>query len=229
MHVRSALVLSALLAATALSGCGDDEEPATGGSTTPPTATSAATTSPADPGGTDDSSERAGPSAGSDSAGGRLTTPGTTLGLGEPAVVPFAAGDAAGVVRIVVREIAVGPRSDVADLDLPERARGWLPTYVRYTVTGRSDSGQLAGYSVDDSMDAVLGNGAPAQELHVIGDWAPCDKESVPRSFADGESFDSCVTFLSPRSRPVVAARYAPAEGDYNAFDGDPVVWRGRR
>lgn len=225
MRVRPSLALPALLTALALGGCGGGDEQTTG-STTPATATTAATTSPAEPstGSPSDGTDAGEPG---DAAGGAdLTAPGASLRVGDAAVVPFSAGDASGVIRIVVRDIAVGPRSDVADLDLPERARGWVPTYVRYTVTGRSDSAQLAGYSVDDSIDAVLRNGSPAQELHVIGDWAPCDKQSVPRGFADGDRFESCVTFLSPRERPIAAARYAPTEGDYNAFDGRPVRWR---
>lgn len=223
MNTRKKLtVLTALLAAStfALSACGDDEPDSKGSDPTseaPTEATSDATTE------STESTE----SAETDAApAGDVAAPGTELAFGEPAVVPFSSGDATGTVEVTVTGITKGSAADLAPLDLGDRAKGFVPYYIMLDVKGVSGSADLSSYSINESIEGTLPDGSEAQNIAIIGTFAPCDGESFPSGFSDGATFTTCVPYLAQESSEVSGARFAPSDGPYASFDGKPVVWK---
>lgn len=216
--------LSALLATStfALSACGDDE-PDNDDTSSQDSSESADTESESTES-TDETSETSETSEAAPT--GDVTAPGTELTFGDAAVVPFESGDSAGVVQVVVDEISKGAPADLEPLDLGDQAAGFVPYYIQLTVTGVSGSDALGNYSINESIEGTLPDGDEAQNIYIIGDFAPCEEENFPGDFADGESFTTCVTYLAQESTEVSGARYAPNDGDYNSYDGEPVSWK---
>ncbi|GAA4812295.1 hypothetical protein ACFQ0K_04655 [Nocardioides caeni] len=221
MRTRKTIAtMSALFAASslALTACGDDEPD------NEDTTSEEATDETEEP--TDDASTEATESTSQAVPSGDLTPAGTELALGEAATVSFSSGDGSGTVQVVVDEITVGTPADLEPLDLGDQAAGFVPYYIQVTVTGVSGSAELGNYSINESIEGLLPDGEKAQTIYIIGDFAPCEEETFPGDFSDGASFETCVTYLAQESTEVAAAQYAPREGDYNSYDGEPVVWK---
>lgn len=222
--------LTALLAlsAFALSACGDDESDAKDDST-PESSQSVTESSEATESteATESGEASEGSDAGSatDPEAGDVTAPGTELAIGDPAVVPFSSGDGSGVLEVKVTAIEKGSVADLKPLKLGDRAKGYVPYYIQVSVTGVSGSDSLSNYSVNESIDGLLPDGSKAQSISIIGDFAPCDGETIPGDFADGQTFTTCVPWLAQESSEVNAAQYAQ-DGDYDSYDGKPVVWK---
>ncbi|TIC79653.1 hypothetical protein E8D34_11740 [Nocardioides sp. GY 10113] len=159
-------------------------------------------------------------------SGTGLTPPGSRLRLGQSAVVSYAAGAGEGRVRIAVDQIERGAPEDLTELDLGEQAEGYVPYYVRFSVTGVAGSRTMADRSINESVRGVLDDGAAAQTLYVIGDWDHCTAVTFPSGFRDGRSISSCVPYLAREPRAVAAAQYAPPTGAYSNAEGSPVTWR---
>jgi len=222
MNTRKKLtVLTALLAASTfvLSACGDDEPDSKGSDPTSEAPTEATSESTESTETTESAETDAAPA-------GDVAAPGTELAFGEPAVVPFSSGDATGTVEVTVTGITSGSPADLAPLELGDRAKGLVPYYIKLDVKGVSGSAGLANYSINESIEGTLPDGSEAQNIAIIGTFAPCDGESFPSGFADGHTFSTCVPYLAQESSEVSGARFAPSDGPYASFDGKPVVWK---
>lgn len=217
-------VLTALLAASAfaLAACGGDDEPDRKGSD--PASTEATTEASTET--TTDAPTDAGTETTEAAPAGDVAAPGTALAFGQPAVVPFSSGDASGTVSVTVTGITKGAAADLAPLKLGDRAKGFVPYYIKLDVTGVSGSAELSSYSINESIEGTLPDGTEAQNISIIGTFAPCDGESFPSGFADGQTFSTCVPYLAQESSSVSGARFAPNDGPYSSFDGKPVVWK---
>lgn len=223
MNTRKKLtVLTALLATStlALSACGDDEPDSKGSDPTPEATTEATDPSTDASTGTTESTETGAETTGDE------TAPGTELAFGEPAVVPFSSGDATGTVQVTVTGITQGSPADLEPLNLGDKAKGFVPYYIMLDVKGVSGSADLSSYSINESIEGTLPDGSEAQNISIIGTYAPCDGESFPSDFSDGATFTTCVPYLAQESSEVSGARYAPNDGPYASFDGKPVVWK---
>ncbi|MEQ6900463.1 hypothetical protein [Nocardioides sp. YIM 152588] len=157
---------------------------------------------------------------------GALTRPGSELRLGESAILPFSAGDGDSRVRLAVERIERGSAADLAELGLGDQADGYVPYYVRFSVTGVAGSDDLASRSINESVKGVLDDGAAAQTLYVIGDWDHCTAVSFPPGFVDGRTISSCVPYLAAEPEAVTTAVFAPPTGAYSSAEGNPVRWR---
>lgn len=220
MRTRTSFAtLSALLAvsALALSACGDDEPENTGAEDT--TSESAEETPASEEPTESETTAEAAPT-------GDVTAPGTELAFGDAATVPFESGDGSGVVQVSIDGITKGTAADLEPLDLGDQAAGFIPFYIAVTVTGVSGGDTLGNYSINESIEGTLPDGDEAQNIYIIGDFAPCEEENFPGDFADGDTFTTCVTYLAQESTEVSGAQFAPSDGDYNSYDGEPVTWK---
>lgn len=246
-HTRTTRALAAIaFAGVLVAGCGGDDEPTTeptqaveetSADEAEDTAADVAEETAEEPG--DDADDTAADIAeetteepadddtsGDSSAGaGDLTPPGTTLALGEQAIVPFNYAGTEATLGMTVTAIDQGENADLDELELGDQAAGFTPYYIRIEVEGLDDAAAELAYSSIGDFDGLLGDGSQAQPLYVMGSWDTCLSESLPRDFGAGVTHEVCVPVLASGDAEVTAAQYGPSDTDYASFDGEPVVW----
>ncbi len=159
-------------------------------------------------------------SAAAGASGVGLTKPGTTLKVGERAVVPFEYADYKGTLGLTVTSIDKGDPADLAALQLGDRAAGMTPYYVRITVDNEGGT-DLSNVFVH-GWDGLLADGDQAQAVSVIGSFDKCDDSGANDGFTTkGATFQMCHLALAGQGTAVTAAQYG--DGDYS---DKPVVWK---
>ncbi|MFF7995701.1 hypothetical protein ACFZDG_38750 [Kitasatospora xanthocidica] len=214
---RHALALAALASVGALTmtACNDDAS-SSDAATTPPAAPSApATSAAASPSGgaITPAAPTSAPAGGSASGSAAAPAPagsapagGTTVKIGDAVTIPFSSGSTKGTIALAVTSIEKGDPADLASLKLGDKAKGLVPYYIHYKVTN-AGSTDLSFTSVDH-MKGLLADGTEAQELMVIGAFAKCKSESLPKGFTNGQSATSCAVAMSPEASTVAGAEY---------------------
>ncbi|WP_316526732.1 hypothetical protein [Kitasatospora brasiliensis] len=212
---RRALALASLAAVGALTmtACNDDAASSDTATTAPATAapvtqaaspsaaaTTPAASAPATPTGAASGTAAAPAPAGSAPAGG------TTLKIGDAATIPFSSGSTKGTIALAVTSIEKGDPADLTSFNLGDKAKGLVPYYIHYKVTN-AGSTDLSFTSVNH-MKGLLADGTEAQELMVIGTFAKCKNESLPKGFVNGQSATSCAVAMSPEASTVSGAEY---------------------
>ncbi|HIY66542.1 MAG TPA: hypothetical protein H9830_09725 [Candidatus Agrococcus pullicola] len=162
---------------------------------------------------------------GEDDAPGDVTAPGTTLALGDTAVLahPIDGDDGeTGLLSATVHEIEPGSSEDLTDLDLGESADGLEPYYLHITVAGVDESSEaLAGATLTNAFAGVAA-GNPASTLNIIGSFDLCDISSLDSEWTSDSTQDICIVVLSPEGSEVDSVQYSPRDEEYRA---DPVTW----
>ncbi|MEU9041842.1 MULTISPECIES: hypothetical protein [unclassified Kitasatospora] len=219
---RRALALAALTAVGALTmtACNDDAS-SSDTATTPPAAPSAPAASSApgtvapSPGGgaITPAAPTSAPAGGAASASAAAPAPaggtpagGTTVKVGNAVTIPFSSGSTKGTIALAVTSIEKGDPADLTSLNLGDKAKGLVPYYIHYSVTN-AGSTDLSFTSVDH-MKGLLADGTEAQDLMIIGAFAKCKSESLPKGFTNGQSATSCAVALSPEASKVAGAEY---------------------
>ncbi|MFI2610781.1 hypothetical protein [Kitasatospora sp. NPDC018619] len=213
---RRSLALASLAAvgALTLTACNDDAAssdtattpPATGAPATKAAPSSAAATTPAASGSASAPAGGASGTAAAPAPAGSAPAAGTTLKLGDTATIPFSSGSTKGTIALAVTSIEKGDPADLAALNLGDKAKGLVPYYIHYKVTN-AGSTDLSFTSVNH-MKGLLADGTEAQELMVIGSFAKCKSESLPKGFTNGQSATSCAVAMSPEASKVAGAEY---------------------
>ncbi|WP_049656671.1 hypothetical protein [Kitasatospora sp. MY 5-36] len=214
---RRALALASLAAvgALTLTACNDDASssdtaktpPATGAPATQAASPSTAATTPAASGSASVPAGGAGSgSATAPAPAGSAPAAGTTLKLGDAATIPFSSGSTKGTIALAVTSIEKGDPADLAPLNLGDKAKGLVPYYIHYKVTNAG--GTDLSYTSVSHMKGLLADGSEAQELMVIGSFAKCKSESLPKGFTNGQSATSCAVAMSPEASKVAGAEY---------------------
>lgn len=225
MRIRLGLGIATALSMFTLCGC----DPATNSADDADTASSTRSGDESDPSQdpTDQDPTEGGLTDGRSNAAVRLTNPGATLSIGEPASVPVTAGnDGAGTVRITVISIDQGDTQDLLDADV-ENGAEYTPFYIRAKVEIRADAGDgLGGISVNSNIDGLIGS-TTAGRLVNFGDFEPCPSTSAEPGASVGDSFETCVVALAPVGDSVDGVQFSAYDSDYDTFDGKPVVWHG--
>ena len=167
--------LALLLLLIPVSSCsGDDNGDAGGGSSESPTASGPSVAVP---------------------AGVTLTDPGSTLHLGQPASVVYAAGpQRVSVLTVTVRKIVTGSmKKDFKNFVLSPRELKSTPYYVTATVHN-AGPGKLGGAKVPlygfDSSNTYF----PASPI--VGDLAACKGGGLPESFGPKATAQTCQVFI---------------------------------
>lgn len=172
--------LAAGLAAIALSACGgDDDKPATAAELNA-TPTAEAT-----------------PAAGH--AGEVTITPlGTTLKVGEPAVIDYqdATTRDKGIIELTPVKIEKGTLDDFKNIDLDDAQKKSTPYYAEISVKNVGTT-SLDGASPHTYINGVDDRGQDQNEIIFFGDFERCDQES-PKKFRPGDTYKGCLVYLIP-------------------------------
>lgn len=218
------LALSAALALS-VSACGSAES-SSGDDKTEATATPTATEAPTDAAPTETTATSEAPADGAE-ASGDVTKPGTELGIGEWATLPFKSGDKQGVIKVRVVKVDKGSQADFKVFDEANRAKlkGYDPRYVRFEIAQVSDAS--LEFSSVSGLAAITANGDEAQKLTAFGNFEPCSSGSFPSGSKPGTTYESCVIGLVPGGGDdVVGGQFAAYDSDYASYGGKPVLWK---
>ncbi|UMP05234.1 hypothetical protein [Amycolatopsis sp. EV170708-02-1] len=202
---RIALSATGCAAVLLLSACGGEEK---GGSPAPapsPAPTSAPASSPATSGTVPVSNADA-------------TAPGTSLKVGERAVVPFKYGnDKSGTIAITVKAIELGPKEDLASYG--EKAKGMTPVYIRMTVEN------VGGTDLTYSTVRMRAVGPDGKSTGVIitGETSACQSESAKKDFKTaGATYETCELQAIRDGGELGGAEFNDGDG----YKDDPIVWK---
>jgi hypothetical protein len=182
--------MAALLALTALSGCGGSTKTVT--ETTPKaaaqTTTEATTTEAA-------TTEAAAPAEAPSQAGG-LTAMGTTLKLGQAAVIAYddSSNHKKSRIEVTPQKIAKGTIGDFKNIDLDAGQKASTPYYVTMLVKNVG-KGDLSGTDPASYIDGVDDRGQEQNEIIFFGDFDRCNSDKA-KSLKPGESYTSCLAYL---------------------------------
>lgn len=155
---------------------------------------------------------------------GDVTAPGTTLAIGDTAVVEHPVDGEDGVTGLLsatVNSIDAGSVDDLAELDLGESADGLVPFYIQISVAGVDETSDALEGSLLTNAFGGLADGTPAQGLNIIGSFDVCDTDALEEWGADA-SRDICIISLAPEGTQVDSVQYTPRDENYRA---DPVIW----
>lgn len=194
----------AVAAGIALAGCGGDDE---GGTVTTVVQTVAAESTPAETAAvtteTTTTEETASP-------GSTTPTPGgTTLKMGEPAVVKYEDSGNSGkttLVEVTPSEIEKGSLDDFKNIDLDAEQKASTPYYVKVTVknVGKAD---ISGADPASYIDGLDDRNQEQGGVIFFGDFDRCP-DGDPKSLKPGESYESCITFLVPGGGSIEGMRW---------------------
>ena len=195
--------LSAVVASTALllTGCGDDGDGGEAEETTAASPTPSTTIEVPD--------------------GVELTAPGTQLAFGEAATVAHEVADLSAVLELTVDSAVQGSIKDLAgfDLDDPYKRRGSY-YYVRASVTNAGEK-PVSG-DVPVPLWGISGENTLLRAVTFTTSFTKCPTENLPKRFAPGDTFKTCLVYLSPDHGSLEGLSYRPTE----AYDA--IEWRGK-
>ena len=241
MSRRRGIVALALVGGLALPACSDDTGSGSGGDGDSGSAASGAATGSGDGAGGGSSSTGSSPSApdGEESPttsvdvpdGVTLTDPGARLSFGDTARVAHEvtrpARDGGGpekvkagtVLALTVDSATRGRLSDLAGFNLTDpyqREASYF--YVRVTVR---NVGEKRFGDVDVPLRGISGENTLLPPVRFTSAFARCPTEPLPRGFAPGARFRTCLVFLSPDRGALEGVSYRPTE------TSTPIEWRG--
>jgi hypothetical protein len=160
------------------------------------------------------------PSATSEAPEGEeVTAPGTQLAFGDVATVAHEVKGGGTLLDITVESAAQGALSDFAgfDLDDPYKKRGNY-YYVRVSV---ENSGKKRFGGVPVPLWGISGENTLLQAVAFKSAFKKCPTEPLPEGFRPGDSFETCLVFLSPNKGTLEGVSYRPNE------EFVPIEWRG--
>lgn len=187
-----------MAAALALAGCGGGND---SGSSAKPASTPAASTPATTTAQTTETTDTT--TQASESSGG-LTPAGSTLKIGQPAVVRYTIGTelkARGRVEITPLSIEKGSIDDFKNIDLDAQQKASTPYYVK--VRAKNVGPDLSGKDPAGYIDAVDDRGQNQSEVIFFGTFDRCKRADDPKSLKKGESYETCFTYLIPKGGSV--------------------------
>ncbi|GGV00776.1 hypothetical protein GCM10010182_17640 [Actinomadura cremea] len=195
---------TSLLSGCVLPGSGDDASDA---EAPPPAPAPSAAGTPAAP-------QNPAPVQGS----ARTTPPGSTLRIGERAVVPFERAGTTGTLGITVTAIQPGDQAAFRRR-FGAKATGMVPFYIRYTVEN------VGGTDLSRSSAPLLsgvGPGGSSTGAVVIGTIPGCERGRPDDSFAAaGAKYETCRLQAAREGSTVAGAEY----DENGAYEDSPITW----
>jgi hypothetical protein len=145
------------------------------------------------------------------------TPPGTTIRQDQHAKVLFLVNDQRkSLISMAVDSAHTGSTKDLTNFIMDGQAKSSTPYYVAVTLTNVG-GGRIGGAPVP--LYGVNGQGTLLPAADVRGSFKKCQADRIPRHLGKGESFSTCLMFLSPRH-----GRLTSVEFQY-ASDVAPVTW----
>ncbi|EME63442.1 hypothetical protein [Amycolatopsis decaplanina] len=143
--------------------------------------------------------------------------PGSTLKVGERAVVPFEYADKSGTIAITVKSIDIGPKEDLAKFK--DKAEGTLPVYVRMVIEN------VGGTDLSDTSVSVRAVDADGKGTKVImaNGAAACKGETAAENFTTpGATYETCDTEGVKDGGEVGGVSFSDGDGYKDA----PIIWK---
>jgi hypothetical protein len=213
----AAAVLSAI--ALGLAGCGgggsSTSAPVTHASSTPAASTPPASSTTATPPATT-------PVSTTPAASG-IAAPGTKLIAGQTATVLYTPPLTTGkkfMLKITVESIQKGTLADFNGIQLDAAQKASTPGYVKVRLSDLSP-GNASGSNNDPSVaiNGVDNTGQTQQSVTFFGTFPRCNSVSAPKPFTQGNSFETCLTFLVPGG--ITKAAWIGTDN----YISSPVTW----
>lgn len=147
-----------------------------------------------------------------------LTAGGSTLKQDKPATVVYDVGDAAAsAITVTVTSIRKGDIKDFRFFSLDAESKASSPFYVRATIKNEGPAG-LGGVSLPMFAHDSTGIIRPPNDL--VGEFKPCPKPMLPKSFLPGSSAKLCLVYLVPKGKKLQSVDLQPGSS------ADAVSWK---
>ncbi|HEY2602225.1 MAG TPA: FHA domain-containing protein [Thermoleophilaceae bacterium] len=165
-------------------------------------ATPAATTTPAA------TSTPAPAPASSGSSSTKPTPAGSTLKLGQPAVIAYddASNHKKSTIQLTPSPIERGSLDDFKNVQLDADQKTSTPFYVKVSVKNIG-TGDLSGATPANYIDGVDDRGQSQTSVIFFGDFSRCASVD-PKHLKPGESYSTCLTYLIPKGGSIVGMRW---------------------
>ncbi len=184
------------LGVLALSGCGGSTKTVTEQVTAPAAETAAATT--------EASATTEAPAT--ESSG--LTAMGTTLKVGQPAVIAYddSSNHKKSRIQVTPQKIQKGTIDDFKNIDLEGKEKTSTPYYVTMRVKNVG-KGDLSGTDPASYIDGIDDRGQEQNEIIFFGNFDRCNSDKA-KSLKPGESYSSCLAYLIAGGGSIVGMRW---------------------
>jgi hypothetical protein len=184
------------IAVLALAGCGGSTKTVTQRVATPP----AATTTAAETATTDAATPAA--------TSGGLTPMGSTLKIGDPALIAYddATNHKKSRIQVTPVKIEKGTIDDFKNIDLDGKQKSSTPYYVTMKVKNVG-KGDLSGTDPASFIDGVDDRGQEQSNIIFFGTFDRCNSDRA-KSLKPGESYSSCLAYLIAGGGSIVGMRW---------------------
>jgi len=184
------------IAVLALAGCGGSTKTVTQRVATPP----AATTTAAETATTDAATPAA--------TSGGLTPMGSTLKIGDPALIAYddATNHKKSRIQVTPVKIEKGTIDDFKNIDLDGKQKTSTPYYVTMKVKNVG-KGDLSGTDPASFIDGVDDRGQEQSNIIFFGTFDRCNSDKA-KSLKPGESYSSCLAYLIAGGGSIVGMRW---------------------
>ena len=151
-------------------------------------------------------------------AGVTLTKGGTALIKGKPASVIYQIADKTrSVITVTVTAVEKGNIKDFKFFSLDEATQLSTPFYVTATVKNAGPAGigqaPIPLYAHDSNNTISLPN-------ELVGDFAPCPRGTLPKSFLPDATAKVCLVYLLPKGTTLASVDLQTAD------QKDPITWK---
>jgi hypothetical protein len=208
---RSAAALACVGLSLGLAACGGSGSKQ---GTPAPTTTASITTS----------DTTTGPSA---TGTGSITAPGTKLKLGDTAHVTFKPLNAPSTSKktykldVSVLKIEKGSIGDFKNVTLDAAQKKSTPYYISVKVSNPGGEVPVKNDDPDIRFDAIDDRGQQQGSVTFLGTFDRCDDASAPAPFANGKSYESCLTYLLPGGGSITQVNWSGSD----PYVLKPVTW----
>ena len=200
-HPRARTVVAiGAAAALALSGCSDSGEPSTSptGSASPTTPSATVSETPAGP---------------------ELTEPGSQLAFGDTATVSYEVRTQGTVLDLTVNSAQQGQVKDFVGFDMSDPLQKNASYF--YVRVGVKNAGEDKLGGVEVPLWGISGTNTLLPPVKFTSAFKKCPTDPLPDAFQPGDTFRTCLVFLSPNKGTLEGVSYRPLA----SFD--PIEWHG--
>jgi hypothetical protein len=139
---------------------------------------------------------------------GGLTPMGTTLKVGQPAVIAYddSSNHKKSRIQITPQKIAKGSLDDFKNIKLEGKEKTSTPYYVTMNVKNVG-KGDLSGTDPASYIDGIDDRGQEQNEIIFFGEFERCNGDNA-KSLKPGESYSRCLAYLIAGGGSIVGMRW---------------------
>jgi hypothetical protein len=139
---------------------------------------------------------------------GSLTPMGTTLKIGQTAVIAYddSSNHKKSRIEVTPEKIEKGTIDDFKNIDLEGNEKTSTPYYVTMRVKNVG-KGDLSGTSPATYIDGIDDRGQEQSEIIFFGDFDRCNNDKA-KSLKPGESYTACLAYLIPGGGSIKGMRW---------------------